>query len=49
MIVLMVEKQGLSTGMKAAIFFLSVATAFLLGVMWGRPELIEDASNVIMV
>lgn len=49
MIVLMVEKQGLSTGMKAAIFLLGVTTAFLLGIMWGRPELVEDASKLILV
>ena len=49
MIVLLVKEQGLSTGMKAAIFFLSVATAFLLGVMWGQPEIVEETSKVILV
>jgi len=49
MIVLLVKEQGLSTGMKAAIFILSIATAFLLGVMWGRPELVEEVSSIILV
>ena len=49
MIVLLVKEEGLSTGMKAAIFLLCIATAFLLGVMWGRPEMVENASKVILV
>jgi hypothetical protein len=49
MIILLVKEKGLSTGMKAAIFFLSVATAFLLGIMWDQPELVEEASKIILV
>ena len=49
MIVLLVKEQGLSTGMKATIFFLSILTAFLLGIMWGGPELVEDTSKLILV
>ena len=49
MIVLLVKEEGLPTGMKAAIFFLSVATAFLLGIMWGQPELIEETSKILRV
>jgi hypothetical protein len=49
MIVLLVKEKGLSAGMKAAIFFLSIASAFLLWIMWGRPELVEEASKIILV
>lgn len=49
MIVLLVKEKVLSTGMKAAIFFLSIATAFLLGIMLGRPELIETTSKILLV
>ena len=49
MIVLLVKEKGLSTGMKAAIFFLSIATTFLLGIMWGQPELIEETSKILLV
>ena len=49
MIVLLIKEKGMSAGMKVAIFFLSIGTAFLLGVMWGRPELVEETSRIIQI
>lgn len=49
MVIFLLKEKGLSTGMKAAIFFLSIATAFLLGAMWGRPEIVDATSNILLV
>jgi hypothetical protein len=47
MVIVMMNKLGLPGWMKASIIFLSIVTAFLFGVMWGEPELVEEAPDII--